>query len=569
MRIARIFPLLAAVGCLAVALHAQDDVVMKAMRDEMDRSMKQLTIGNLEKPYFISYRVVDSETSNVAASFGALSRSNSNRSRLLTVEVRTGDYKEDNSHFFTFNMDMGNSMQLFNGMTSLTVENDYKELRRQLWLATDSVYKKAVEDLSKKRASLQNRTRTDDSADFSKEEPVTTSHELPPVKIDVPKWESEARALSALFRQMPAIQTSTITFFANNSYTRFLTSEGTSYTRREPTVTFNVSAATQADDGAPLDDFIWLHGRSQGELPSQDELAGRVRGLGKYLTELRDAPTLTNYSGPVLVEDNAADQVFRLMFLPSLIGAKRTISGMPGGMMGGNANQPDNPFLDRVGARVLPEFLTVIDNPLIDEYQGRHMAGQSKMDDDGMLTREVHLIDNGILKNLLMSRDPVRGFDHTTGSRHAGQAAPSNFIVTSSTSLSAAELRAKFIDMIKQRNRPFGIVVRRLRNVNTVELAYKVFPDGHEELVRNLQFVGLNAVAFKDIVAVSKEVNFLTVQYSPPQGNQMMFMMGRSEENFVPVSLAVPSLLFEDATMRKIRAATPNPPVAGHPFFDK
>jgi predicted Zn-dependent protease len=567
MRIARIFVML--IACVA-ALHAQDDVVMRAMRDEMDRSMKQLTIGNLDKPYFVSYRVVDSDSANVAASFGALNRSNSNRSRMLTVEVRAGDYKLDNSHFFSFNMDMGNSMQLFNGMTALTVEDDYKELRRQLWLATDSVYKKAVEDLSKKRATLQNRTGTDESGDFSKEAPVTTSHELPAAKVDLPKWESEARALSALFRQMPAIHTSTVTFGASNSYTRFLTSEGTSYTRREPSLTFNVSAATQAADGTMLDDFVWFHGRSVADLPSQDELAASIRGLGKYLTELRDAPALTNYSGPVLVEDNAAAQMFRLMFVPSLIGAKRTLNGMPGGMMGANANQAENPFLDRVGARVLPEFLTMIDNPSINEYQGHHMAGQSKMDDDGMLTREVHLVDNGILKTLLMSRDPVRGFDHTTGSRHAGQAAPSNLIVTSSTSLSAADLRAKFIDMIKQRNRPFGIVVRRLRNANNVELAYKVFPDGHEELVRSLQFVGMNAGAFKDIVAVSKEINFLTVSYRPQQnGNPGMNVAGDSEESFTPVSLAVPSLLFEDATMRRIRAVAPNPPVAGHPFFDK
>src|ERR1017187_9439713 len=248
---------------------------------------KQLTIENLEKPYFIAYRVVDSENAGAGASFGALNRSNSNHFRMLHVEVRVGDYKLDNSHFFFFNMSQGTSMQMFNGIMMLTVEDDYKELRRQLWLATDSVYKKAVEDLSKKRATLQNRSGMDESGDFSKEAPVTTSHELPAAKVDLPKWESEARALSALFRQMPAIHTSTVTFGASNSYTRFLTSEGTSYTRREPSLTFNVSAATQAADGTMLDDFVWFHGRSVAELPSQDELAASIRGLGKYLTELR------------------------------------------------------------------------------------------------------------------------------------------------------------------------------------------------------------------------------------------------------------------------------------------
>ena len=299
---------------------------------------------------------------------------------------------------------------------------------------------------------------------------------------------------------MPAIHTSAVSFNASNSYSRYLTSEGTSYTRREPSIAFNASAATQAADGTMLDDFLWFHGRSVAELPSQDELASRIQELGKNLTDLRDAPALASYSGPVLAEGDAAPQMFRLMFLPDLIGAKQTINGMQG-MNSNNTNQAENPFLDRVGARVLPESLTVVDNPLIAEYQGHHMAAQSKMDEDGMLSREVHLIDNGILKTLLMSRDPVRGFEHTTGSRHAGQAAPSNVIVTSSAGLSAADLRAKFIDLIQQRNRPFGIVVRRLRTANNVVLAYKVFPDGHEELVRGLQFVGMNPAAFKDIVA--------------------------------------------------------------------
>jgi hypothetical protein len=567
MRIARLCLLLTAAACMA-GLHAEDDIVMKAMRDEMARSMKQLTIENLEKSYFIAYRIVDSESAGAGASFGALNNSNSGRSRILHVEVRVGDYKLDNSHFFSFNMSQGSSMLFSNGMMMLPLEDDYKEVRRQIWLATDGAYKKAVEDISKKRAALQNRTRTDESDDFSKEEPVTTSHELPAVKVDLPKWENEARTLSALFRKMPAIHTSSVRFNAGNSYIRYLTSEGTSYTRREPNVSFNASAATQAADGSMLDDFLWFHGRSLAELPSQDELAARLQELGKRLTELREAPDLTSYSGPVLVEGDAAPQMFRLMFLRDLMGAKQTINGMQG-MNLNNTNQAENPFLDRVGARVLPESLTVVDNPTIAEYQGHHLAGQSKMDEDGMLSREVRVIENGILKTLLMSRDPVRGFDHTTGSRHAGQAAPSNVIVTSSAGLSAADLRARFIELIKQRNRPFGILVRRLRTANNVLLAYKVFPDGREELVRGLQFVGMNPAAFKEIVAASKEPNFLTVQYRAERTGPGMMMSFESEENATPVSLVVPSLLFEDATMRKLRVASPNPPVAGHPFFDK
>jgi len=568
MRIARLSLVAAAAASLA-ALHAQDDVVMKAMRDEMSRSMRELTLENLEKPYFISYRVTDADSSGVAASFGALTRSGAERYRMLNVEVRVGDYKLDNSHFVSMNMGVGGGMMFSGPTTPLPVEDDYREIRRQIWLATDAVYKKAAEDLSRKRAALQNRSRTDESGDLTKEDPVVASVELPAAKIDLSQWETEARELSAIFRHMPAIQTSRVSFTANNFYVRYLTSEGTSYTRRQPSIVFSANATTQAPDGAALEDGVWRHGRSLAEIPPQAELAARLERLGKQLTELRDAPTLENYSGPVLAEGDAAGQVFRMHFLPSLLGVKPIMNGMPGMNAAPNANQGENPFLDKVGARVLPEFLTVTDNPTISEYQGHAMAGQSKMDEDGMLSREVRLVENGILKALLMSRDPVRGFDHSTGSRHAGQATPSNVIVTSTAGLSAEDLRAKFLDMLKQRNRPFGILLRRMRNANNTMLAYKLFPDGHEELVRGLQFAGLNPQSFKDIVAVSKDPNISTVEFTPQRNNQMGMMGFQGEESFTTVSMAVPSLLFEDATLRKIRAASPNPPVAGHPFFDK
>jgi len=221
-----------------------------------------------------------------------------------------------------------------------------------------------------------------------------------------------------------------------------------------------------------------------------------------------------------------------------------------------------------VGARVMPEFLSLTDNPLISEYQGFQMQGLSKVDEDGVPSREVKLVENGYLKSMLTSRDPVRGFEQSTGSRHVGQATPTNLIVTSTNALSSEDLRAKLIALVNQRHLPFGMIVRRLRNANTPVLLYKVLPDGHEELVRNMQFNGMNATAFKDIIATSKELNVLTVEYRPQQNGAFGFQM-LPEENYRPVTVVSPSLLFEDVTLRRLRTAEPNPPVATHPYFDK
>lgn len=547
---------------------AADDVVVKAMRDEMARSMKELTVENLEKPYFISYRVVEGDSTSVGATLGALNHSSNSRYRRLTVEVRVGDYKLDSSHVFSFDFDNGTRLRVFNGTAILPLDADYKELRRQLWLTTDGVYKKSVEDLSKKRGLYQTRSREDDSDDFSKEEPAVTTFEAPAVKVNAGDWEKEARALSALFRRMPGIYTSSVLFNCFNTYTRYLTSEGTFYTRRQSNVAFTGNAGTQAADGMPLDDLVWAHARSLAEFPSQEELGARLRAMGGELTSLREASTLANYSGPVLVEGDAAPLMFRWMFIPSLMAVKPTVQIMPNGMPS-NPTQAESPFLDKIGARVLPDFLSVTDNPTIEELQGHRLQGFSKMDEDGMPSREVKLIENGILNTMLASRDPVRGIGHSTGSRHAGQATPSNVIVTVSKGISNDELHAKFMEMVKQRKRPFGIIVRRMRNSGggNALLAYKAFPDGHEEPIRGLQFFGLTPLSFKDIAAASRELNFMTLRYQPPQGG--MFGRNEGEENFTPVSMLVPSLLFEDATMRKIRIATPNPPLSPPPFASR
>jgi predicted Zn-dependent protease len=550
MKIRSVFGILAIAGGLS---RAQDDVLVKAMRDEMDRTMKQLQLENLEKPYYVAFRVIDADQTNVSARFGALQTDFQSRFRIFLVEVRVGDNKVDNTNFFSPG---GGPV----GRGQLTIEDDYRELRRQMWLITDAAYKKAVEDLSKKRAVLQNQNNTDETPDFTKETPNQTSVDMPVAQADRAKWEALARNLSGLFRQMPGIYTSSVSFSASNSYIHYLNSEGTSYTRRQPSVGFTARAATQAPDGTPLDDSVEAHAVSIEGLPSGDELATRVKALGQRLTDLRTAKELENYNGPVLAEGDAAAQLFRYVFAPSLLGSHRVVMDM-GRQQGGQ----ENPFIDKVGARVLPDFLSVTDNPLVTEYNKIPVLGGSKVDEDGMPTREVKLVEKGILKTLLVTRNPVRGMEHSTGSRHAGGATPTNLIVTAENGLGGAELRAKFLDLVKQRNKEFGIVVRKMRNGSAPVMAYKVYADGREELIHGVEFAGLNAASFKEIAAASKDANLVSVEFRPQQGPAAS-LSGDGDSKLV--AFAVPSLLFEDVTVRKARGETPKPPVAAHPFFE-
>jgi predicted Zn-dependent protease len=561
MKIAVASLLLVALAC-ALPARAQDDVVTKAMRDELDRSMKQLQLENLEKPYFIAYRVVDSDSTSVSASFGALDSSSQGRSRRITVEVRVGSYQLDNTNFFSFNFNMSSMVQAFNGTAELPLDDDYNELRRQIWLVTDATYKKAVEDLAKKRAALENKVDTDQTPDFSKETPTQTAITAAPIHVDRTQWEAEARDLSALFRAMPDIYTSGVSFSAVNSYVRYVNSEGTWYTREEPRVTFNAHANTQAADGAPLEDSTSLYAQSLDGLPGSDALAARVRALGQRLQDLRASREIQSYNGPVLAEGDAAAQLFRMIFLPNLLGVRRPMMDATLGMRTGIPEE--SPFLDKIGGRVLPDFLSVTDNPTLAEYNGKLLVGTCKVDEDGVPTRETLLVDKGILKTLLTTRDPVRGIEHSSGSRHDGQAAPSNVIVTADNGLSQDDLRAKFLALLKQENKEYGIVLRRMRTSGQPVMAFKMYQDGHEELIHGVQLSGLNTAAFKDIVAASKDQNMLTVEFRPEALN--ILTVGLGDEGFAPVTLAVPSLLFDDVTVHRLRGETSKPPIVPSPY---
>src|ERR1039457_163220 len=274
---------LATVLLVTGAALAADDAVTRAMRDELARSMRKLQIENLQKPYFIAYRIVETDSCTVSASFGALTGAGCvptdghARTRTLSVELRVGDYARDNTNFYAFNLG-GSGVIRINaaGGLSVPIDDNYDEIRRQLWLATDSAYKQAVDVYAKKKAALENRTRTGDAPDFSHEPVVTDTEDKPRIELSRQEAESTAKALSALFRDTPGIDNSEVRMASNNALMRYLNSEGTSYTRQSSLVSITTTAETQAVDGMPLTDFDAVFAGSLKDLPSRSDMTQRI-----------------------------------------------------------------------------------------------------------------------------------------------------------------------------------------------------------------------------------------------------------------------------------------------------
>ncbi|PYU91029.1 MAG: hypothetical protein DMG25_15725, partial [Acidobacteria bacterium] len=303
---------------------------MKAMRDELSRSIEKLQLGSQSKPYFISYLVRDTTTTEASATFGSLSSSDKQRTRTLVVMVRVGDYSLDNTNFVSMRFGFGRMgmVRMSAGGVPLPLEDDYKEIRRQIWLATDAAYKNALEDLSGKRAALQVQTRGEDIPDFTREEPATITDEMPPAYLNGAEAEALVRDLSALFKQMPDVFSSSAHLEVINNDIRYVNSEGSSFTRLEPGVMLTAIAKSQAGDGMPLEDFVEAYGRSMQDLP-KTALADRIRQIGARLKQLHEAPLVDQYSGPVLVEGQAAAELFSRLLAPRLLAVRRPISDNP------------------------------------------------------------------------------------------------------------------------------------------------------------------------------------------------------------------------------------------------
>ena len=568
--------LAAALGFTLGAAAADEDAVLRAMRDELTRSTTQLKLENLAPPYFAAYRVVESTDTRVSASFGSIvTRDRSHpRRRMATIELRVGSPQLDQTNFLPSNI-----FGSFSLPHELPLDDNYTELRRQLWLATDSAYKQAVEQLAKKKASLENKTRTDNTDDYGSESPTQTTEETPRLNVDSPAAEQLVRELSAVFREFPTVIHSTAAVDLSEQFTRYVNSEGTSYTRRETLVTLVVAAVAQAPDGRTLESNVLHFARTAEALPPKAQLLDETRALGRQLTALREAPLIEDtYNGPVLFENAAAAEVFAQVFAPRLVASKRLV--VENAQLEPMLAQLENPFMDKISARVLPDFLNVTDDATRTEIGGAPLFGTGKVDDEGVPTREVKLVEAGRLKTLLTSRVPTRGLLRSTGSRHGGGPAPSNLIVTATEGLTAETLKAELLKLVQQRGKEFGVLVRRVANpafrtvreqasapnresgrIEPAILVYKVFPDGHEELLRNVEMSGLTISAFKDIVAAGREP---FVYHTP----FISAGIGRTPSAEL-ISLAVPSLLFDDVTLKQPSGAIPKPPVAKHPFFDK
>jgi TldD protein len=551
---------------------------------ERSKTRLELKIPGMEHaqdPYYIEYRLLDLDVREVVAEFGALVNTNHTRNRFMDVVARVGNYKLDSSNFVS-----DDGFRGFIGPTgSVGIDRDYDSLRQDLWIATDQAFKEAVETYSRKQAYLSSLARQSDIDDFAKAQPLQLIEPLVAPDWSNRNWEQEARDTSAALRSFPQIYEARVTYYLVYATEYLLTSEGTEIRTNRSFAAIESGMNTLADDGMQVNHLYATYALKPADLPSVDTIRKALNVTGSELMAMRAAPTAQDYTGPVLFEARAAAPLLAQVLTPALNGARPPVSFTPvmEQLLTGLGGKSD--WVGRMGSRVLPATVSLVDDPSAKEFHGTPLLGTFAVDDEGVRAEKVTVVDGGNVKELLMSRRPGPDSDASNGhgrSAFLNDAKPtmSNLFFKSTETQSPADLKKKFLDECRSEKLDYCIVVREMDNPSISLLhqddfsellasfgggagtgdrlplvVYKIYPgDGREEMVRGARIIGLNTRMLRNLGGIGNDdfvYNYMQSQVSGFAGTALGAF--GSAQSGLPASIVAPSLLFEDLEVRGAR----------------
>jgi predicted Zn-dependent protease len=506
---------------------AEKDPVLKAMLTEMDRSMSQLQLKGFAKPFFIQYRIEDVDDFETKAEYGASEGSSDSHQRVARVTVRVGDYKTDSSG------GRGDGSLELAGL-----DDDAIALRSALWTATDQAYKSALAAYAQKQAALKQVQTPPQADDFSHEKQLTSLAEPAQLVLDGNAWVERVARTSALYRTDAAMQAhqnevqySTASFHARATTTWLVTSEGTIVRKTATEYQEAFGVGTQADDGMRLDRTFASSGASPDDLDPEQAFNQHAVEEIESLSALRKAPLVDEeYHGPLLLSADAGTDTMRSLLAGAVVATRPKL---------GTEARTNGPFASSYQARVMPDFLSVVDDSGMKSYNGKGLLGAYDVDDEGVPAQAVKLVEDGRLENYLIGREPVKDFPQSNGHGRSGiTGGPRPVIgvlkVTAQNGLSDEELNRKLLAMAKERGLKSVYYVGTLGGEMTPRLLYRVNLDGTRELVRG---------------AVLDDIDQRSLRSSVEAAGADLWVANYFGD--VPQTVLAPALLLDDATVKR------------------
>ncbi|HEY0306666.1 MAG TPA: metallopeptidase TldD-related protein, partial [Acidobacteriaceae bacterium] len=542
----------------AAAKPAAQSVLLPTMQAELARAMQSLghpaagapaDAAAQPAPYFISFDVADAYSTRIMAQYGALVNSNQTHVRMGDIQVRVGSPAQDNTH--------GTHRTSALSTISLPLEDDSQALSRSLWFATNRGYGNALQNYLKVQTEQQVRAKEEDSSpDFSVEKAVKgIETPMTPEPVDRKAWETRLRGLSASLRAYPHVFFDAVILSSDTENDYYVSSEGSVTISPTQLARLVIVARTRADDGMELFRVLTYEAHVLSGLPSTEKLNADIAVMGKNLEDLRVAPITEPFHGPAILSGRASAVFFHEVLGHRLEGQRQ------------RGDEEGQTFTKDIGKPILPSFLSVADDPTLSTFHGTQLSGHYLYDDEGEPSRRVDLIQDGVLKTFLMSRLPIKNFANSNGHGRAQTGKlptgrQGNLIVTSSKTVSDAELRTMLIAEAKKQGKPYGLYFQDISSGFAVTqrsspqafsviplVVYRVYVDGRpDELVRGVSIVGTPQAALNRIVATDDQPQVFNGECGAESGT-------------IPVSAVAPAMLVSEMETQKQQQGTARPPI--------
>ena len=266
-------------------------------------------------------------------------------------------------------------------------------------------------------------------------------------------------------------------------------------------------------------------------------------------------PVTEPFDGPAILSGRAAAVFFHEVLGHRLEGQRQ------------RGDDEGQTFTHDLGKPILPDFLSVSDDPTRQTVNGNYLSGYYSFDDEGQPSRRVDLISQGVLQGFLMSRLPIASFDSSNGH---GRAQPGrmptgrqgNLMVTSNKSVSDAELRRLLVEQAKKQGKPYGLFFEDISSGFAVTtrsmpqafqvlplVVYRVYVDGRpDELVRGVSIVGTPQAALSRIAATGTHPEVFNGECGAESGN-------------IPVSAVAPAMLVTEIETQRQPQGTARIPI--------
>ena len=528
------------------------NVLLATMEKELHRGQAELAKQD-PAPYFTSYNVSDADVLVVVGAQGGVLNSSRIHRRGAAVSMRIGSPDLDNTH----------EEQRSSGISSgqLPLRDDPDALARVLWKLTYEQYRKAQQAYTNVKTKTAVRAKDEDeSPDFTREKPSTYREDPPAVVMPEQKvWEDLARRYSAAFRPFSQVEQSAVVLFGEKQQNYLVSTEGTKVVTSETIFRIVIEAESRADDGMELLRVETFQFSDPARIPSEAEIAKHIQKMASDLQALRTAPLAVPYTGPALLSGRAAAVFFHEVLGHRVEGQRQ------------RGRQEGQTFAKKIGEKILPDFLSVTDDPTLRTLAGTELAGWYRYDDEGVPAARVEIVKDGVLKNFVMGRLPVKNFAASNGHGRAQAGLmpvgrQGNLIVTSSQSIPDAELRARFLDEIKKQGKPYGLYFEDIQGGFTLTtrtlpqsfqvlpvMVWRVYADGRpDELVHGVDIVGTPLTVLGRIQATGQTTSIFNGVCGAESGS-------------VPVAAAAPAMLFSEMEVQKRAYGDNRPPILPPP----